>query len=135
MIRIEIPGELRGKGRPRFDRRSGRAYTDAKTESMEAWVKLCAVQVHRGPPMEGALGIDVEIGVGIPASWSRRKRADALAGALLPTGKPDIDNAAKLVCDALNKLVWKDDSQIVEAHITRRYAEAPQTVITVRRLP
>ena len=112
-----------------------RTFTDDKTENMEAWVKACAVQAYRGPPLEGPLAIVVAIGVTIPASWSQKKRAGALAATVLPTGKPDIDNALKLLCDALNKIIWRDDSQITEAHITRRYVEAPSTIITVRPLP
>lgn len=36
--------------------------------------------------------------------------------------KPDSDNLAKGVCDALNGLVWKDDSQVVELHIVKMFA-------------
>lgn len=33
------------------------------------------------------------------------------------TQKPDYDNCAKLVCDAINGVAWADDAQITEAHI------------------
>lgn len=135
MIEITIPGELRGKGRPRFDRRSGRAYTPAATVSAENWIKACAVQAYRGAPLEGPLDLRLTIGVPVPRSWSKRARADALAGRTMPTKKPDASNQLKLIEDALNGIVWVDDCQIVDGGFSKRYVEAPQTVLTVRRLP
>ena len=42
MIKFTIPGEPRGKGRPRFSNRGGyvRTYTDEKTASYENLVKM-----------------------------------------------------------------------------------------------
>jgi Holliday junction resolvase RusA-like endonuclease len=131
---------MRGKGRPRFARlklQPGakgpgvRTFTDAKTVSMENWVKTCAVQVWQRPPLAGAVRIGLEIGVAVPASWSRKKRDAALANEIHPTSKPDLDNALKLVADALNGIVWADDKQITEAVIRRRYVAEPCTVLTV----
>jgi len=39
------------------------------------------------------------------------------------TKKPDIDNLAKAVKDALKGIIYHDDSQIVEAHLFKRYGE------------
>ncbi len=47
----------------------------------------------------------------------------------------DIDNLFKLVMDAGNGVVWKDDSQVVEAHLSKRLdRENPRTEVTVWRL-
>jgi Holliday junction resolvase RusA-like endonuclease len=129
VIEITIPGELRGKGRPRFGK--GFAYTDTRTRNAEAWVKACAVQAYRAAPMGGPLSITLSIGVPVPKSWPKKRRADALAGGIWPTGKPDLDNQVKLVGDALNGIVWGDDSQIVRAVVSRRYVEQPQAVLIV----
>jgi Holliday junction resolvase RusA-like endonuclease len=133
MTTIRIPGEMRGKGRPRFARigQHVRAFTDAKTVSMENWVKACAVEAWRRPPLQGAVRIWLEIGVGVPASWSMKKRLAALSGEIAPTSKPDLDNALKLVADALNGIVWLDDRQITQATLARRYVSDPCTVLTV----
>jgi Holliday junction resolvase RusA-like endonuclease len=40
---------------------------------------------------------------------------------LYPVVKPDFDNEVKLVIDAMNKYVFKDDAQIVTAQIRKRY--------------
>lgn len=133
MITITIPGEMRGKGRPRFSVRGGhaRAYTDAKTANAETWIKACAVSQAGLKPLDTAVSLDMAITVEVPASWSRKKREKALAGEIWPTGKPDIDNSCKLVADALNGIVWKDDKQIVRLVASKRYGEVAQTVLVV----
>jgi len=109
-----------------------RAFTDGKTVNMEAFIKMRALSAVVGmPPLDGPVSIRLEIGVAVPSSWSKRKRADALAGAVWPTAKPDLDNVLKLVGDACNGIVWADDKQIVRAEVSRRYVETPATVLTV----
>jgi Holliday junction resolvase RusA-like endonuclease len=130
---IRIPGELRGKGRPRMTAIAGRprAYTDAKTATAEAWVRTCAAKVHSGGPLDGAVTVTIDLNLPVPASWSKKRRALALAGTMAPITKPDLDNVLKLVGDALNGIVWRDDRQIVRATISRRYAETAEAIITV----
>lgn len=132
MITITIPGQPIGKGRPRATR-GGRMYTPAKTANTEAFVKLCAMQAlpEKYVIDVNPLFVAVEAVCDIPASWSRKKRETALAGVSRPTGKPDLDNIAKLYCDALNGIVWKDDSQIVSMKLWKRYGEQPMTIIRV----
>lgn len=136
IITITIPGDVRGKGRPRFRAQGGfaRAYTDAKTVSAENWLRCCAVEQARlHAPLDGPLAVTMAISVVVPQSWSKRKRADALAGRLRPTGKPDLDNCVKLL-DALNKIIWNDDSQIVAMAASKAYAEQAQAVLEIRSL-
>jgi Holliday junction resolvase RusA-like endonuclease len=134
-LTIIVPGAARGKGRPRFavQGKFARAYTDAKTVSAENWIKACAVEQVGTPCLEGPLAVCMAVAVGIPESWSKKKKADALAGVIRPTSKPDCDNIFKMT-DALNGIVWRDDAQIVDASVTKRYAEKPETRITVRPL-
>lgn len=68
-----------------------------------------------------------------------RKDGNLRKGApLYPTGKNcgDWDNFSKLVCDSLNELVIHDDSQVVEAHVYKRYADncPPRIIISVEPL-
>jgi len=49
------------------------------------------------------------------------------------TKKPDIDNLAKAVKDALKGIIYKDDSQIVEAYLSKQYGE-PAVKIEVKTL-
>lgn len=137
VVRIDIPGEMRGKGRPRFARRGKfvQAYSDEKTANAETWVRACAVDRMAGaPPFQGPLQVHIAIDVVPPASWSQKKRALALVRATAPTGKPDLDNCVKLIADALNGLVWQDDKQIVRLVAEKRYAPVAQTVLHVREI-
>ena len=134
MITLTFAGEPVGKGRPKFSRASGRAYTPAKTANTEAYVKSEAVRQAGQPVLEGPLRVRIVATVSVPASWSKKKQAAALAGEIYPTGKPDGDNIVKLYCDALNQLIWKDDSQIVKLRFEKRYGAYPETVLTVGRV-
>ena len=49
-------------------------------------------------------------------------------GKLLPTKKPDVDNVAKSVLDALNGVAWLDDSQVVRLEISKSYSAAGDCV-------
>lgn len=134
MLTIHVPGDIRGKARPRFGRGPGghvRVYTNAKTTNAEAWVKQCAVEAVGSPCLEGPLSLAVAITVSIPASWSKRKQADALTGLLRPTGKPDADNTLKLLADALNGIVWRDDAQLVDVRVVKSYGAVPGAVLLV----
>jgi Holliday junction resolvase RusA-like endonuclease len=132
MITFEVPGDPRGKQRPRFSRKSGRAYTPAETVNYEALIKLSARQQMQDlPPTEAAVVIAIDVACPIPQSFSKKKRASALAGEIYPTTKPDIDNIAKIVADALNAIVWKDDKQIVRALLAKHYSERPHLRVSV----
>lgn len=134
-VTITVPGKPGSKGRPRFSRKSGTAYTPAKTENAEAFVKVLAVQEMAGrAPMDGPVSVRMAATFDVPASWSQKKRAAALCGLIRPTGKPDLDNLQKLASDALNKIVFRDDAQIVDFHATKAYGPQALTVITVRPL-
>lgn len=135
MIEIRVDGEPVGKGRPRFSRATGRTYTPEKTASFENKVAWAAQQVMRGLPlMQGPLVLRADFYFTIPASWSKKKIAMARVGMLRPTGRPDFDNAVKAVCDALNRVVWVDDGQIVDGHITKWYSDRPHIKISIDNL-
>ncbi|ABS68922.1 endodeoxyribonuclease RusA [Xanthobacter versatilis] len=128
-ITIILAGEPRGKGRPRFG--NGRSYTDEKTENYEAALRIAAMgAMGARRPIEGPVAVDIEARVPVPASWSQKKRLSALAGDVLPTTKPDIDNIVK-TWDALNHVVFNDDRQIVQASVRKVYHEKPALIITV----
>jgi Holliday junction resolvase RusA-like endonuclease len=135
MIVVELAGTPVGKGRPRFMRATGHAYTPEKTRNFETNLLLAAQDVMCGrPPIEGAVAIKVEAFFPVPVSWSQKKRAAAMLNITRPTGRPDIDNLIK-VLDAFNTIVWRDDAQVVEATITKHYSDRPRLRIEVRTEP
>jgi len=58
-----------------------------------------------------------------------------LAGDLEHTGKPDLDNLAKLVLDAANGILWDDDSQIIKLHLSKMYSGKPGYILIIEANP
>lgn len=105
------------KERPRFSVRGGipRAYTKAKTRNYERDLACIASLQQKGkPPLEGSIIILVTFYLKRPKTVKRK----------YPDVKPDIDNYCKALCDSLNGIVWKDDSQIIDLFASKRYSEA-----------
>jgi Holliday junction resolvase RusA-like endonuclease len=133
-VTIRLDGPPRGKGRPRFGRRGSfvAVWTDKKTLSYEEGLSEAGVIAMKGsPPRLAALSVRIDAGMPVPASWSQKKRLAALSGDLSPIGKPDFDNISKIVGDALNKIVWKDDSQIIVCAFRKFYSDEPGLTIMV----
>jgi Holliday junction resolvase RusA-like endonuclease len=127
-VLIIIEGEPTGKGRPKASSRGGlvRMYTPEKTRSYEQLVADEARKAMAGrEPITGPCLLELVLVFKVPASWSKKKRAAALAGEIYPCVKPDIDNVAKAICDSLNAIVWVDDVQVVELTARKRYGEHP----------
>ncbi|HBI2170494.1 TPA: RusA family crossover junction endodeoxyribonuclease [Listeria monocytogenes] len=59
----------------------------------------------------------------IPASTTKKDRQLICSGKLYPTKKPDADNVAKVICDALNGVAYGDDTQIIKLSILKAYTE------------
>ena len=58
-----------------------------------------------------------------------------LTARIYPTCSPDIDNCEKAVYDAMSGRLYRDDAQIVEAHLYKRYArlgESPRVELIAR---
>lgn len=127
MITLYFPFAPVPKGRPRFSR-NGHAYTPDKTRRYEADLKLWALkQMHELKPLEGPISVRAVFIIAKPKSAKRREH---------PVVKPDLDNYLKTL-DALNGIVWKDDSQIVEISGQKIYAfddAGPRTAIVVKEL-
>jgi Holliday junction resolvase RusA-like endonuclease len=84
--------------------------------------------------IEDSVDCNLSFYMPIPQSFSKKKRALALAGILRPNKRPDRTNCAKLYEDCLNGIVIKDDSQIVGGYISKWYDEIPRTEIVVETL-
>lgn len=134
MIEIILAGVPVGKGRPRFVKSTGRAFTPEKTVRFEDRLSIVAQEAMGGrAPLTGPLDVEIEIRMPIPLSKPKRWREAALAGLIRPTKKPDWDNFGKMT-DAMNMIVWVDDAQIVDGRVKKIYHEAPAFVARVREL-
>ena len=101
-------------------------FTPAKTVAYEGLVAMVAQQAMAGrSPMDGAVDVNVWLDCQIPVSWSKKKQAEALAHRLYPITKPDTDNVLKAIFDACNGVLWRDDVQVVNVCVAKRYAQTP----------
>jgi len=130
-ITVVIDGQPVAKRRPRMTRR-GFVYTPAATRKFEAHGRLSAqLAMDARPPIEGPVRLEVLAVLPVPVSWSQKKRARAITSDVLPRSRPDLDNFVKSAQDAINEIVIRDDSQIVEVGARKRYGVAPKLVMTV----
>ena len=135
MIKFRVPGKPQGKGRPRIERNpyTGKIHgrTPDKTVEYENFIRWCykaAKGKHFGV---NTLAVDVQAYFPIPKSVSQKKRAEILNKGIKPTVKPDCDNIIKAVLDALNKVAYDDDKQVVSISCTKHYAENGYLEITI----
>lgn len=70
----------------------------------------------------------------IVKSTSKKKKQQMLEDLMFPTKKPDIDNIAKSILDALNKLAYRDDTQVVTPHMEKHYAEDPRVEVEIEEI-
>lgn len=134
MIKITIPGEPKGKARPRMSTKTGRAYTPKKTVLYENWVKECYCISKDKKHLTGAIKAHIKVYMSIPKSTSKKKRQQMLEGQIRPTKKPDVDNICKIILDSLNGLAYEDDKQIVSCIVEKWYAEEPGVELTLEEV-
>lgn len=137
-ITLTIVGAPTGKGRPRFDPRTRRTYTDAKTTTAEARVMVAWEQAGRPRLPDGPVALMITQSVSRPKSHWRRDGTLSAEGRRRPWPdgrKPDFDNAAKLIADALNGCAYRDDADVVHHWFVRQWAhrdEPEHTEVVIR---
>lgn len=136
-LQFVIPGQPVAKARPKAARRGNfiSMYTPQKTVNYEGLVAHSAHAAMQGRNLiNGAVSVELDIRLGIPQSWSKKKKQAAAEGLIAATKKPDIDNTIKSIFDGMNGVVFKDDVQIIQTSQRKRYSETPGVVVIVREL-
>lgn len=94
--------------------------------TFKASVKQAAYAAYQGAPLEGPLSATLTF---VFASKKKLR--------VYKTTRPDIDNIQKACFDALNGLLFKDDSQIVSVTATKWHAaadEQPHVLVTINEV-
>lgn len=117
---IVVEGTIRGKQRPRFNTKAGRAFTSNQTINYENWIKQCYIE-QSNKLLQGAIRARIEIYYSVPKSYSKRKIEAIKDDTDYPMKKPDCDNVVKIVLDSLNKIAYDDDKQVVELTVLKRW--------------
>lgn len=117
-LRFIVPSDPVGKQRPRFNPKTKRAVTPKKTREYEQFVAFCARTCGPRPQTwqtDPGLQFRVELDF-----YFRDRRA------------PDADNAAKALLDGMNKVVFRDDRQVVELVVRKHFDKSnPRTEVSV----
>lgn len=136
-IKFTVPGNPRGKQRPRICRIRGKTitYTPKETTEYEKLVKASYTAVSKAK-FERNLPLEISILAlyPVPKSVNKKLKSSMLKGGILPTKKPDSDNIIKIILDALNCVAYRDDAQICKVYFEKMYAEKPETKIIIKEI-
>lgn len=130
-----VYGKPQPKGRPRFNRYTGTAYTPRQTHVYETEVKAYFMAAYRHhKPLEGALSVSIDAYFEPPKNTSKRVRDLMYSGQIRYSKKPDADNIIKAICDALNGVAYIDDGQIVCVQCRKLYSDRARCEILIKEL-
>jgi Holliday junction resolvase RusA-like endonuclease len=130
-------GEPQHQGRPKFnsftksarDPKKSKAAKDQLAQDASIYMAAFSAQ-----PIDGPVFVEITL-------YKRRGMPDteevhllAESDMVAPLTKPDVDNYAKLVLDALNGVTWRDDSQITDLLVRKRYSARPRTIVVIHSL-
>lgn len=113
-VSFDVWGRVSGKGRPRFTR-GGHAYTPKGTRDYESAIRDAFENAHGRPPgpFSGPIAVCIMTYRQLPKSTPKSVISEP------DTHKPDIDNVAKIVLDALNGVAWLDDAQVTSLEVVK----------------
>ncbi len=131
MIEFIILGEPKGKARHRTTK-AGHTYTPKTTVDYENEVIRSYQMEYMGKQLlEGELQAVICAYFKIPKSATKGKLLAMQHNIVRPTKKPDSDNISKIILDALNKVAYKDDSQIVDLTVRKYWSEEPRVEVNI----
>jgi Holliday junction resolvase RusA-like endonuclease len=125
MTSFIVLGEPKGQPRARAFARGGmvRMYDPGTAEAWKSQVALAWNQCKNKQKHEGPVSIELAFYFKRPKSHFNKAGVKPKAP-FYHVAKPDADNAAKAVLDALTQIgAWRDDSQVAELKVSKRYAD------------
>ena len=127
-MKITILASPKGKSRPRTVSKGGRTwtYTPSSTTHLENLI--------RDKVAECAEYFDADVPIKLEATFYLEKPKSVSKKRIYPAVRPDFDNLAKLLTDSLEKFVYKNDAQIVDCYIKKRYGFPPRIEVSVEKL-
>ncbi len=136
-VKFVVYGNPRGKQRPRMCYVNGKTivYTPKPTKEYERKIKKCYKAVSNNF-FDKNIPVEVNIKAFFPIlkSISEKLKIKFLSGEILPTKPPDIDNVAKIACDALNNVAFFDDSQVCRLIVEKCYSLIPKIVVEIKEM-
>ena len=135
-VTFTVYGDPKGKARPKFANIGGfiKSYQTKEQNAAENYVKMAYLEAAKGVYLTGPLEMKVTAYFQVPKSVSIKKGAAMVGGIIRPLIKPDYDNIVKSIADALNKVAYDDDKQIVSGSFDKFYSDRARTIVEIKEL-
>lgn len=127
-VSVWVNGTPKGQPRPRavtfYSQRKqkymSRVHDAGTAENWKAQVQLALYNQLPEEPLLGPFAVVIDLVLPRPKRLMRKKDYD---GQIYHDKKPDVDNAAKAILDAINNMgIWHDDSQVAQLLVRKHYA-------------
>jgi len=118
--------------RPRaFKIKTGKigVYDPKNAKEWKELVKLQAIKYRPPELLDQAISVWVNFSLLRPKSAPKKRK--------WPTKRPDLENLAKSIMDALKNVIYRDDSQIIDLYLTKRYCidnQQPSVMIRIEQV-
>ena len=135
MVTFKVDADPVGKQRARYAKRGNfvQTYTPDKTRNYESLIKEAAIEaMGSSEPLETPVNLYLYIRAPIPKSLPKKRIEACLNGLEKPIKKPDASNVLKSIEDAMNGVVYKDDSQIVNIHVAKVYSSVAGVDVCIK---
>jgi len=136
-IHLEILGEPKAQARHRhFSRGQFHGTYDPSKDKKESFASIIQKDAPK-EPITDPISLELVFYMGRPKNhYGSGKKAELLKDSApeYHSGRPDLDNLCKFCQDAMNKIFWRDDSQICRLFAEKKYSERPRVEILIKTL-
>lgn len=86
-------------------------------------------------PYDEPIGVRMKFVFAALKSWNKSTKTLFESGEVIyKVSKPDVDNLQKSVFDAMNKIVYTDDSRIAKVEVEKIYGKEPRIELEIYKL-
>ena len=129
-MNFTIPGAPISKKRPRFSRVRGVYDVQSREKKKVQCILISQMRKNNVlSPVDEKIRVEMSVHTALPSKTSQ-KGLKSLIGKGDPR-KPDLDNFVKFYLDAMNKIVYRDDSLVVKILCEKIYSEHPRVEINI----
>lgn len=126
-VKFKVPGNPKGKQRPRICRINERSVAYAPKQTIEyekliraSYAAASNVFFEKNTPLEMSIVAFFNTPSCPTDGWYLKR--------------PDSDNIIKIIMDALNGVCYHGDNQICRIYFEKKYADIPETKITIKEI-
>lgn len=116
---VFVRGVPQPKGSVRAFIQDGHPIVTSTTKGLKSWQNAIAFVLQSawdGPPLDGAVSVELTFYLLRPASVPERRRP-------WPHVRPDVDKLARAALDAMKGIVFRDDAQVCELVARKVYGK------------